>query len=82
MDTCKACKHWPYVLQALQTISYMPIVVRSASTPEPEPHQFEAGSKSAPVYNLCWPGGDGGKWMCPIARSRGDIYNEHVKFKK
>ena len=58
------------------------IVVRSASAPEPEPHRFEAGSKSAPVYNCCWPGGDGSKWMCPIARSRGDIYNEHVKLKK
>ena len=25
---------------------------------------------------------DGGKWMCPTARSRRDIYNEHVKIEK
>ena len=24
-------------------------------------------------------GADGGKWMCPMARSRRDIHNEHVK---
>ena len=25
---------------------------------------------------------DGGKWMCPTARSRRDIHNEHVKTQK
>ena len=31
---------------------------------------------------MFWSGADGGKWMCPTARSRGDIYNEHVKIEK
>ena len=29
-----------------------------------------------------WSGADGGKWMCPTARSRRDIHNEHVKIEK
>ena len=34
------------------------------------------------LYEKKMSGADGGKWMRPIARSRRDIYNEHVKSEK